>query len=112
MKSLSEKIEWYNSVESRRWKRIYHCLEFSIIAVAGFILIGIVSIYGNGTNLQSLLLFFIGVISFSSALMIPGLYEPYFKRWHIFAMTLGLGCSIGVSTLASLFILELQIANA
>lgn len=112
MKTLAERIEWYNSVENRRWKRIYHSVEVSIIALIGLIISGIISFYGNGTRLQVTLLLFIAGVSLSSALMVPALYRAYFKRWHIFAITLGLGCSIGVSALAGLFLLKLQLANS
>ena len=111
MKSLSERIEWYRSVESRRWKRIYHCVELAIISVTVLMLIGVVYFYGNGTKLQSLLVLFLSIFSFSSFLLIPGLYVPFFKRWQIFVLILGLGCGVGLSALACLFMLELQIEN-
>jgi Na+-translocating ferredoxin:NAD+ oxidoreductase RnfA subunit len=109
MLSFSEKVEWYSSVEHRRWKLVYHSIEFSILSIASFVLIVVVNIHGDGSRLQSLLVLFIGLIGLVSAAMAFAVKNSLFKRWHIFAITLGFGCGIGVSTLASLFLLELQI---
>jgi len=112
MKLLSKKIEWYCNNEERKWKRIYHSLEIGVISISAWSLIFVVLVYGNGENLQYPILFFIAGIAISSGALIPVIHNSVsLNRWQTQAITIGLGCAVGLSTICSLLLLELQLAN-
>ena len=99
-------------METRRWKQIYHCLELSFIAIIGAIIIGVILVYSDGRHLQTVLMFFTLLHSLASLALAPVMLRPFFKRWQIFALTLGLGCGMGLSALAAIFSLQLlQLAS-
>ena len=109
MKSLSEKINWYNEPEDREWKRIWHCAELLFISISTLVVVIVVQLYGNGTKLQSILVLFILFLSASSIGMILPFYNSTcFRRWQIQLVSLGLGCGAGISAVAAFLILELQ----
>ena len=110
MKSLSEKIDWYKEPETRRWKRALHGIELLLIALLAVGVMMLMLIHGNGAKLQPLSLLFTGGIVLSSLSLAPSFYRASgFKRWHIQLVTLGLGCGLGISAVAALVILELQL---
>ena len=106
MKNLPETIAWYQAVEDRRWKQVYHFVELLIIGIAGLAIIAVLFIYGETHRLQQVLSFFVLLISLASLALAPAMLYPQFKRWQIFMISLGLGCGIGVSTIAALFLLQ------
>jgi hypothetical protein len=110
MTFLTQKIAWYHSPEHRKWKRIYHCIELALISLFGWAAFVLTLHYTDSTSLQKLVLLFTGLLSLSAALLVPALYHPLFKRWHIFVITPGLGCGMGLSAVAGLLLLELQLA--
>jgi len=109
MKTLTEQISWYSEFENRKWKRIFHCIELSVISVLSLIIPAVMYIYGDGTNLQPILVFFSLILAISSAPLVLPLYQNQaFKRWHVLFITTGFGCGVGVSALTGFLILNLQ----
>ncbi|WP_390616327.1 hypothetical protein [Maricurvus nonylphenolicus] len=113
MKSLSERINWYKQPETRKWKRLWHCVELSLISLSALVVLVVVYMYGNGTKLQPLLMLFTGMVALSSACLLPSFYSlSTFKRWHIQLITLGLGSGAGISAVAAFVVLELQYVSS
>lgn len=112
MSKLAEKIQWYSSVEERKWKRIYHCIEILFIALAGIVAAGVLLAYGSGEGFELVVLLFVACLAVASLLIIPAMYRQNFKRWHIFSITLGFGSGMGLAIAASFLVLELQQLNA
>lgn len=112
MSKLEEKIQWYSSVEERKWKRVYHCIEIAFIAMAGIVAASVLLVYGSGEGFESVVLLFLVCLTVASLLLIPAMYRQYFKRWHIFSITLGFGSGMGLAIAASFLVLELQQLNA
>ena len=109
MKTLAENINWYREIETRKWKRIWHCIELSIISVVAVIIPAVMFIYGDGTSFQPVLIFFTLALSVTSAsLIIPFYQSMIFKRWHIQVIIYGFMCGVGLSALAGFLILGLQ----
>ena len=111
MKTWSESIGWYKAFENRRWKQVYHCFELALIGIGGVIIIAVLQFNGDGSHLQHVLSLFILLSSLASASLAPVMFYPVFRRWHIFALTLGLGCGMGVSALAAILTLQLQLVD-
>ncbi|QFS87140.1 MULTISPECIES: hypothetical protein [unclassified Marinobacter] len=112
MKTLPEKIQWYREPEGRKWKRVWHCVELSLIALSAIAVSLVMQVYGDGTKIQYPFIFLTLVVSLSAACLVPSVYQvSTFKRWQIQIIILGLGCSVGISALAAFGILELQHAN-
>lgn len=107
--TLSEKINWYREVETRKWKRIWYCIELSLISLLAIIIPTVMYIYGDGTKFQPILMFFTLGLSVSSASLVVPFYQSVtFKRWHIRVITYGFICGEGLSALAGFLILGLQ----
>jgi hypothetical protein len=112
LKTLSEKINWYRESETRQWKRIWHCIEISLISISAIAILVVIQIYGNGTKLQPVFMLFTLAMAISSAALVIPIYQSVvFKRWHVQFITLGLGCGVGISAIAAFLILELQLGN-
>ena len=113
MRSLSEKIRWYKEPESRKWKRIWHCVELSLISISAIAVLGVMQWYGNGTKFQPILMLFTFILAVSSFGISLSLYSSLgLKRWQIQLIILGLGCGAGISALAGFVILELQLVSS
>lgn len=113
MKTLADKIIWYRESENRKWKRLLHCLELSLIALGTIAVVVVMQLYGDGTKLQYVFMLFASGVAVSATCLVPPVYlKQTFKRWHILAVTLGLGCGMGISAVSALVILELQLANS
>ncbi len=109
MKTLAEKINWYREVETRKWKRIWQSIELSLTSIFGVTIPAVMYIYGDGTHLQQVLMFFTLTLSvLSASLVIPFYQSVAFKRWHTQAITYGFFCGVGLSALAGFLILSLQ----
>ncbi len=112
VKSLSEKINWYREPETRKWKRIWHSVELSLISLSEIVVLVTVQIYGNGTNFQVVFTLFTLIIALCSALLVPAFYQSNsFQRWHIRLVTASFVCGAGISSLAGFLILEMQHAS-
>ena len=113
MKTLSERIKWYSEPETRRWKRIWHCIELFFISLSAIVVLVVTQIYGNGTKLQPIFILFTLVVAISSVLIALPVYQSVaFKRWHIQIITLGFGGGgVGIAAVAAFLLLELQLAN-
>jgi hypothetical protein len=112
MKTLTKTFNWYCEVETRKWKRILECLEMSLISVIAIVISAIMYIYGDGTRLQPILIFFALTLSVLSALLVVPLYQSItFNRWHVQVIKLSFLCGLGASTLAGFIILELQLSS-
>ena len=84
MKILTETFNWYCEVETRKWKRILQCLEMSLISAIAIVISAILYIYGDGTRLQPILIFFALTLSVLSALLVVPFYQSVtFNRWHV-----------------------------
>lgn len=110
MKTISEKIAWYNQTETRQWKRLLHAIEISLICLIALVVIAVMYLNGNGTMLQPVLILFTAALAVVSGLLVPVFYNESFKRWHLQLITLGLGSGVAVSTIAALSILRLQLS--
>ncbi|MEM7208871.1 MAG: hypothetical protein AAF434_13695 [Pseudomonadota bacterium] len=109
MKSLREKINWYEEPETRKWKRIWHCIEVFLFVLAMIVVLAIMQIYGDGTKLQGVVTLFIVIMALSCLFLVPYFYSPsVLKRWQMQLITLGLGCGAGISAVAAFVVLELQ----
>jgi hypothetical protein len=112
MKIIKERAYWYRQAETRRWKRVVHCAELLIILLSAIAIIAIMQNYGDGTQFQFVFCCFVSAIALSATSLVPSFYtSTTLKRWQIQMITLGLGCGMGVSALAGLVILELQLSN-
>ncbi|WP_223669567.1 hypothetical protein [Kangiella shandongensis] len=109
MKTVSDKVAWYNQVETRQWKRLLHAIEISLISVIAIAVIIVMYLYGDGTKLQPILILFTAAQAITSGLLVPIFYKESFKRWHLQLITLGLGSGVAVSAIAALSILSLQL---
>ncbi|GAA5315163.1 MAG: hypothetical protein AseanaTS_03670 [Candidatus Pelagadaptatus aseana] len=109
MTSLSEKINWYKQTEDRQWKRVWHCAELVFISLSAILVLVVLHLYGDGTQLQFIVALFTAMMALSSACLVPSFYgASVFQRWHMHLISLGLGCGVGVSAAAGFVILELQ----
>jgi hypothetical protein len=112
VKTLSEKVQWYREPECRKWKRIWHCLELSVIALSAIAVALVMQVHGDGTKLQYPFTFFALGVSFSAGCLVPSVYQALtFKRWQIQVIAIGLGCGVGVAAIAAFGILEMQHAS-
>lgn len=109
VEAFADQVAWYQCFENRLWKRILHCIELLLIAIFGLITAAVLGIYGNGSGFQPVLILFTSILSLAPVSLVPVFFSGnIFKRWHIQVITLGLGCGMGVSIIASFTILELQ----
>ena len=96
MKTLTEKINWYREIETRKWKRIFQCAEMLLISAIAVVISATMYIYGDGTKFQPILMFFTLMLSFLSALLVVPFYQSVnFERWHIQVIELVFICSLG-----------------
>lgn len=109
MKPLAEKIHWFKSPEIRRWKRLIQCAELLFFSLSASFVLLLVIRYGDGTKLQSVLLFFTVVNAIPALCLLPAFYsERTLNRWQRLFITSGLGCGAALSIIATLFMFELQ----
>jgi len=112
MKTLTETINWYSEIETRKWKRLLQCLEMSLISAIAVVIAAILYIYGDGTKLQPILIFFALTWSVLSAFLVIPFYQSVtFNRWHVQIIKLSFLCGLGASALAGFMILELQLSS-
>jgi len=84
MKTLSEKIAWYKETETRNWRRIVSSVLMSLSTACGIAILIVMLIYGDGSNLQSVLFLFVLVVSLSALAMTFAISKSKeLKRWHI-----------------------------
>lgn len=109
MKTFSERIEWYKEPETRRWRRIVSFFLMTLFSICGVTILVVMQIYGDGTNLQSVLSMFVSVVSISSiAMAFVFIKSNELKRWYIDIMEFGITGAIGVSVVAVLLLLRMQ----
>jgi hypothetical protein len=110
VKTLTETVNWYCNVENRKWKRVLQCIEMSLISMLAVVISTVLYVYGDNTKLQPILMFFTLTLSILSALLVVPFYQSItFNRWHVQVIKLTFICSLGLSTLAGLVMLELQL---
>tara|TARA_B110000467_G_C18098373_1_gene355764 strand:+ start:359 stop:610 length:252 start_codon:yes stop_codon:yes gene_type:complete len=82
----------------------------SLISAIAVVISATLYIYGDGTKLQPILMFFTLTLSVLSALLVVPFYQSItFNRWHVQVIKLSFLCGLGVSALSGFIIVELQL---
>ena len=84
----------------------------SLISALAVVIAATLHIYGDGTKLQPILIFFALTLSVLSAFLVVPFYQSVtFNRWYVQVIKLSFLCGLGASTLAGFMILELQLSS-